>query len=148
MPCRRSTACAVSQMEASLSVPGDGHRSLTNGRMRFRLSTLLIAVGVTALFTWMHIRSYTSPKPSFASMNATQSSSSVPGYGWPFQCIDVVSTIIDPIQHSTTEHGEDLYSVGITNAYHVRPWHLVANFVALCLAVVMTTRLAVYLQRK
>lgn len=30
MPCTRSTACKVSQMESRLSVPGDGCRSSTN----------------------------------------------------------------------------------------------------------------------
>ena len=31
MPCTRSTACAVLQMESRLSVPGDGKRSLSFG---------------------------------------------------------------------------------------------------------------------
>ena len=145
---QRSRACKVSRMESQPSRPADRGRSLTNHRMQFRLSTLLLAVTMTAVFIWMNVGSYVPPEQWFASTGAPLRHVYSPGYGWPLQCVDVVSTIAEPSEHSIQQDAKDLNRFVITSEYHLRPRRLALDAVALCLSVLLATKIASLMKRK
>ena len=107
--------------------------------MRFRLSNLLSAVGVVAVFMWMHVHTYKSPEPYFTSMGVSPVTS-VPGYGWPCQCVDELTVITQPMQRSVDQDGTETFTVHLEFDYRVRPWQLGFNFAILCVSILIITR--------
>ena len=62
-----------------------------------------------------------------------------PGYGWPFQCVEVGTAIAGPVLQATDENGIPQLTVSLGYTYTPRFWPIagnVASFFVLCILAV------------
>ena len=106
--------------------------------IHFRLSTFLLFTTVISVFIVLNLSTYKEADSLASTMTQILPPSPIPGYGWPWQCVDVGMGVLHEGIQQNEPSDVPIHFVELKSTYYIQLWPLIGNTFVLFLLLLIT----------